>query len=984
MSTFFAYSEQRVDTKPHNAKPNAKITLFALEKLIKGPQPECFTEIRALYREGYESADKSKLEAAKSEKKYLPWFLGSGFCPVHHNNETLEYNGFIQGDLDFKFAGGDVCAHMLIKVVRELMELGALPYVAFVCLSPSGYGVKFLLRTDCTDIAQHGAAAAAVIADLSAALGEHIPEGVKFDDLGASQPWFIPYDQGAFFNHNTTPFHFVAPERAPNTDNEHKPAAAPQRYHSGTTANKNDLQSAYNYLFENRVVLATCYDEYLPVLGACISAFGDDGTGAAWDLLENSPAFLLSDFRKHFDSHAKSFKTVITPAEWLFKQARAHGWRGGHAAGNDAQKTILDGAAGERFTDIHTRHGIELPGKRWIVPTGTGKTFAVNDFARAGNKTVLAVPTKALARNVAAEYGAIFWDGKNRTIVQDAGFYVSTYASLPAFASRVESVKEWHLFVDEAHNFTAAAAAGYMYKPLCRVLDIAPHFATLTTLTGTDVETYHPVLLALPKIEIKKPCAIPKTVQTIRTANTLDAAAHGVARAVFLGKKCIVALNDKGVKLAKLKARLQLVEGAKVEYFNSENKDGEAFAELCRNAMFPEGVNVIVTTSVLKEGNNINDQGDFAFIFLGRFHAVEVEQLTARARKADTIEAVIIKGIQDAEKSANAENFNPAKVKYMVEKEALKRVEILNKWAKDANGDVFLETVLNKAVGALEQAENGRALPIVRNEREGGFCVDPLLLANYVFEAEKGAQYHSDQVQAAALKQYGFETMRGCVVEAPPMIAPEGERAAVEAYKAQQQKEYNETLERLTGRGVTPATIQNELEQCQTKGGRRAALEAVARVVGTGFVIPDAVAAVRKYAPTPSRKKAGELCDKITFYLVSENIKQYTGTRVGDFTQSMKAAFKDGEKVTTLDLIARVEQATGKTYSDEKRADKALRLARLLFDVRPTKERLEGGKTVHVWVLCSVSFDLLYKKKNQKINGTVEHPNAVFARLETI
>ena len=439
-----------------------------------------------------------------------------------------------------------------------------------------------------------------------------------------------------------------------------------------------------------------------------------------------------------------------------------------------------------------------------------------------------------------------------------------------------------------------------------------------------------------------------------------------------------MALNDKGTKLAKFRARLEGIEGAKVAYFNSENKDGEAFAELCRNGMFPEGVNVIVTTSVLKEGNNINDQGAFAFIFLGRFHAVEIEQLTARARKATSVETVIIKGIEDAEKAASAANFDKNKVKFMAEKEAQKKVETLNRWAKEAGADVFLKTVLTNGVGIFERMENGRALPII--EKDGGFAVCPLLLANYVFEAEKGAQYNSDQLQEAELSKYGFKAVRGAVVDVAPMVAPEVERAAVDAHKAQERKEYNETLARLDGRGVTPTTIQNELEQCQTKGGTRSALEVVGRVVNHGFTVPDAVAAVRQYAPLPSKKKAVELCDLITFCKIGDNLTKFRGTKEGRFVHSMKTAFKDGEKVTTDELIARMEKVTGRVYED-KRADKALRMARLVFDVRPTKERVEGGGAGHVWRFCSVNFSYYYKRKKQEINGTYDEANAIFTRL---
>jgi hypothetical protein len=199
-SLIFAYGgNNKVATPVQNCTPNTEISLSKLIELIKSDAPNNALRVQKITKKGFEigtSATEIKNQI-KSLKKSLPFVLFSGFCPVHHNNESLIYNGAIQVDIDFKFIGGDQKAIELKEVVKNL------PFVILAAISPSGYGLKCLIATDNNDIDLHGKVSKALIFELSKVLNI---DSKYFDNLGASQPCFLPYDKNVFFNANFTQY----------------------------------------------------------------------------------------------------------------------------------------------------------------------------------------------------------------------------------------------------------------------------------------------------------------------------------------------------------------------------------------------------------------------------------------------------------------------------------------------------------------------------------------------------------------------------------------------------------------------------------------------------------------------------------------------------------------------------------------------------------------------------------------------------------
>ena len=111
-SDFFALSPDRVFTKQEQARSNRKITLAELYKELQSDflKPEVYDQLPELAAAAYNLNDAKAAKALREKKSELPYFLASGYCPKHHSNETLVYNGVLQIDIDFKVPGGDKLA----------------------------------------------------------------------------------------------------------------------------------------------------------------------------------------------------------------------------------------------------------------------------------------------------------------------------------------------------------------------------------------------------------------------------------------------------------------------------------------------------------------------------------------------------------------------------------------------------------------------------------------------------------------------------------------------------------------------------------------------------------------------------------------------------------------------------------------------------------------------------------------------------------
>ncbi len=953
LNLLFALSSDKVNVPLHKAQANNSIDLKEIETLMRSNPPEQFFKLRETAKIYFEqrSYDEGLKSVIRAYKEQLPYFLASGFCPVHHNDHSLEYNGCLQIDIDFKHSEGNTKALTL----KDRIKAMALPFIAMCAISPSGYGVKMLVATTNTDKQKHGEALRDLIAILSNILD--IPQD-NFDSLGASQPCYVPFDKDAFFNHDVKAYEWT-------------PKTTLQR--NDVPDNTELVHQAVTYLIDNKINVATSYSEYLSITAACINAFGHtEGSMFAYDLLSHSPQFLDSNFSKNFANHTRFHRNNgnMATAGTLVYLAKENGWKPSFSLPKAKRQTILRGQEGDKFTTILKENRVELTpeqfcNKNWIVPTGTGKTFAVAMFAK-NNKTVIVCPTLALVENVCKEYGATKFTGDHRQLIGDETFIATTYSSYAALLNRLPH-KEFHVFIDEAHNFTSSTHKAFLLDELTTVLNQSTEFyASVTLLTGTDLYSFHPTIAAMPKIIVKVPRP-KKRFEVINYKNGITTIVEAVTKSISQGRFPIVLFNDTGAKLAALQALLSHLD---IAFFNSNEKDNEDFIKTVKDGIIPDTIKGIVTTTVLKEGNNIYNNYQYDIISVGQHHSSTIEQLANRPRNPKEVKVYLLKG---EGRERTEETFDTAKEGGQLIWRTQKACNELN---SNDIGDAF----------ALEMELYGRnAIQrlFLNPNTQGGYSLDYLQISNEIFNRETTAEYRNDNYQIANLEKYGFEyeTTRHFTSE----MSQEDKETAQQANKIRKDKEaidYQKELDIIQQRFDALHYCQKQAQnRTATKGQKRAAMR-IAQLQNLSYTTSQAVALVNNIGSDTNFKM---LKNRLIIQSLRNNEDYMNSNRLFPILmQKFYTTFDTTETYTKEAIREKVVECLSLDKSiflkpflahdeNDKRIDQCLKTLRLFVDVKGVSQR--GGKDVSkVYKICNLTFTELDKNNSEKLGYKLDLP----------
>ena len=736
---FFAYSTQTVFTSEKDAAPNARLNALQLHQLIIGS--DCTTidtyeqikSICALHFEigsDYKTVIKPLIEPLK---KSLGYFLPSGYCPVHHNNETLQYNGIVQMDIDIKRIGGSKEAQRIMTAIKSIKHL--LPFVVLATMSPTGYGLKILVQTNNKDKATHGEAFRQVAAFLANLL--QIQKG-DIDTLGISQPCFLPNDPTAYFNEYALSFHVQHTEQ----ENSPKPTHT-QNFDADT---ERTAKAAVFYLTENKIDLDHSYHEFISMVAALVNTFGEEiGKEYAHAIYATSPKY-NNESKKYIKDFSKSvarrdhYEKPATAGSIIY-HAKKHGFK---TIFNDFQTTkneTYTGEKGEYLLQILARYNKELTVKeicnrKWVVPTGTGKSYMVATFAKA-HKVVVVCPSNALVNQYVTN-GAVGFDETRLKVTNNDTFIAVTYASLAKLGTRINT-HEYHLFFDECHNFTSG---DFMRKQLHKAATQIRFYQSLTQLTATNLYNFDK-RLEIPTVRVTVPKPH-KDFHIIDCEHILNSVANLVLTSATKERLPVVLLNNTTTKLAELKTLIGDFKG--LHTLSSDDKEKDLFSEITKDKLLPKNLKALITTTVIKEGNDINNEKHFDIFVVGAFHSSDLEQFASRFRKALSITVYHFKSNKRTEKDQAFEVMARAKsVLRSAERSMMERNSELN--------DMDMDTLTKE-----QNVRNAIQTQAIKDREDGsGKCeIDSIKINNTVFNDEKYYEYQNDAYQIEQLSQYNF------------------------------------------------------------------------------------------------------------------------------------------------------------------------------------------------------------------------------------
>ena len=937
--------------------PNERATLQQLVHTLQRKNtsiqpPQRYNELPELVRRS-NAGDKDAGRQYKAIKDALPYFIPGGYCQAGHSNAALEFNGVVQVDIDLKHLNGDTEALALLDIVKQIQPESAL----LAAISPSGHGLKILCQTDCEDKTRYKEAELVVLQHYAELL--KIPLG-RIDPISASQACYLPFERpGApiYVNEEAQALHIPL---KPKSQRPTEPA--------GDCPHDLAL-AACEHLLHAGTNVATRYDEYIKVVAACKNAFGEAGEQICFDLLNNSPQFINSDFSKKFQQkYRRDIKERVNGRRatgwYLVSLAAKAGLQSYYTAKNT---TRLRSEPGEKMLDTLIRCGAThlVFGAFITAPTGHGKTTAICKLVEIypDRKIILVVPTTAILEQAKHDHpGAAVFYGRSKKLPNDARLIVTTGASFMNLCGVINPA-EYDVFLDEAHQLAADSNRGYRLNQMREFIEMRQQCRTVSYMTGTPLYLDSPIFKDVPRLEIIQPgILVPRSVFFYTTEKTLFLAAETAKRSADKGRRAIILINDKTLKLDTLKS---LLKERNLAILNADTKETTVFKQITQQGEIPKETRCIITTSVITTGNSIYDSSEFDIILVGAFHSSTISQISARPRNAKQVNIHVIRSAN--RKAPAGKGFNRVGLTNRLRETAQRACDELNNQPNEHD----LADVRYHELQLRKHTQNDP----IKQDTNGRWQVCELELMNMVYQSETLVESANDELLANNLKRYGInvamEARREYGAELAEYIpaykiAPtEAEQEEAERYRSDQKEarrlEYQSKLTELE-QAIAPDAVINS---ARDTGKVPKAFKWAQVLVGTfRLSYPDAIQALRQV--DNSGKAFSLLCKRLSAASLEANTEYMdSNTMQGIMIKALRSALPYGTKapineirlalidVLALDKSIRLEEWQPAEPDKPQEANrKALAFLNMFYNARrskrPGKHAARQRKSVYI------------------------------------
>lgn len=706
--------------------PNKKINLQELVNLITDlddVHPDYFkigSEFKYYINLNTPVSDIKKIITPYKQK--LRWFQLSGYQSRGHTNIGIEYNGCVQIDIDFKEVGGDV------KALEVKNLLSTLPYVVFAGISPSGVGVKGLVATDNYNKDIH----INVLNEVLEAIDKNTTIDIlKYKDpIACSTPCFEFKDANLYYNENA--IQFVSNPTFKAKRKTIKITKSPTQTSNKTNQfvevqyTKREREKRLDDAF-TRASRKHKGDKATPFYTCIAGIVINYGIG---------PTHLLK--------YLKELDSSITPGQEasILDMYTRYGYQSldyldgieaNEAWDNDENKTKHYLSANQYLSDIN----ISLT-ENAIVEAGTGVGKSRWWCMSLTQKRVLVVPTIALALQIAKSYNAKPFCTNNWKVENGDNLIVVTYSSLPKLSNLID-VEDYIVGVDESHNTTSSTNTSYLLKVLNDVVDLLPSFKNYFLLTATPLFNYHPHIKDLRTIKVIRENTIKKHLYSVKYKDLFTTIKDLAVNSKKSNQDFLVFYNDTNIK--KMGKLIATLDPLNVGVINAKTKDTQAFNDIAIDGDMSKYDGVVATT-VIKEGISITKHTDTVnIIVIGKHHAFEIEQLSARFRKAIRVNVFLLYSTKHIDRPSTFD----------------KALEILELEEKAKNTlDFSLGRITDNKVLRLE---NKLGIEVLRL-KDGVVVLDYLRMSFEIFDKEKYQQSIDIDRMKRDLGVFGFEFKR--------------------------------------------------------------------------------------------------------------------------------------------------------------------------------------------------------------------------------
>ena len=304
--------------------------------------------------------------------------------------------------------------------------------------------------------------------------------------------------------------------------------------------------------------------------------------------------------------------------------------------------TVIDVPAGQYLSDVIDWE--QLPKTISLhAGCGVGKTTAVIDTMP--GKKIVAFSTVAsllqMWEKLTSEGRSVGIAYQERKEVNGQDLILTTYDSMGYVLNRINA-SEYSLVVDESHNVATSGDPNYRNKAINGILNLlGGAWQRVVLMTGTPVPTVHPDLAQYHHVNIASVIR-EQPAKFVRYGSfKLNGRSYKVRRRdALLGKIManpeavhVVLQNNKKANddmLAYLEAA-GLPSSAAVT-LNAEMKETAVYQGLVNDGRLPDGVNILITTSLIAESVNLYTNVDYFHIADNHLSPHVMQQFVSRSR----------------------------------------------------------------------------------------------------------------------------------------------------------------------------------------------------------------------------------------------------------------------------------------------------------------------------------------------------------------